>query len=237
MTKFASIIFVHGAWADATAWGRVIPLVAGNGAEVTAVQLPLNSLADDAATLTRAIALANAPILLVGHSYGGAVISEAGTDPKVAGLVFVAGFGPDAGESAGSLGAAGPPTPLPDELRPDAAGYLKLTRKGVDEVFAQDLTPAEKALILATQGPLAAAALGAPITVPAWKTKPSWYLRTTQDHAIHPELQAMMAKRMNAVTVDVTASHVAMLSQPQAVADLIALAMLNGRAAGAPRGH
>ena len=217
----ANVILAHGAWADGSAWAKVVPLLTEAGIAAVAVQLPLSSLDDDVAALRRALALADAPIVLVGHSYGGAVITQAGDDPKVSGLVYIAAFGPDIGESGGSLGANGPPTPLPNELQPDADGFLKLTRKGVDEVFAQDLTGAEKAMILTTQGPIAGSALGAPITAAAWKLKPSWYLRATEDHAIHPDLQSMMAKRMGATTVNVVSSHVPMLSQPRAVADLI----------------
>ena len=222
MARIGNIILVHGAWADGSAWAKVLPLLADAGLNANAVQLPLTSLADDVAVLQRALSLADGPALLVGHSYGGAVITEGGDDPKVAGLVYINGFGPDAGESAGSLGAGGPPTSLPDNLQPDAQGFLKLTRKGVEESFAQDLTSTEQALILATQGPVSGpSALGAAITAPAWKVKPSWYLRGTNDHAIHPELQAMMAKRMEAVTVDTDSSHVPMLSQPRKVLDLI----------------
>ena len=222
MAGFASIIFVHGAWADGSAWAKVLPLIAEAGYNATAIQMPLSSLAEDVSVLKRALAVANGPILLVAHSYGGAVITEGGDDPKVAGLVYINAFGPDAGESAGSLGAGSTPTSLPGNLQPDTEGYLKLTRKGVEESFAQDLSPAEQALILATQGPVSGpAALGGEISAPAWKVKPCWYLRGTNDHAIHPDLQAMMAKRMEAVTVDTDSSHVPMLSQPQKVVDLI----------------
>ena len=222
MVQVSTIILVHGAWANACAWAKVLPMLDEAGATAVAVALPLTSLNDDVATLTRAIAVANGPVLLVGHSYGGAVITEGGTDPKVAGLVYIDGFAPDTGESVGSLGANGPATSLPDNLQPDAQGFLKLTRKGVEQSFAQDLTPAEQALILATQGPVSGPhALGAEISTPAWKQKPCWYLRGTEDHAIHPDLQAMMAERMEAVTVDTDSSHVPMLSQPRKVLDLI----------------
>jgi pimeloyl-ACP methyl ester carboxylesterase len=222
MVQVSTIILAHGAWANSSAWAKVLPLLEASSASATAVSLPLTALKDDVATLARAIALANGPVLLVGHSYGGAVITQGGHDPKVAGLVYINGFGPDAGESAGSLGAAGSPTSLPDNLLPDARGFLKLTRKGVEESFAQDLTSAEQALIFATQGPVSGPfALGAEIDAPAWKVKPCWYLRGTNDHAIHPELQAMMAKRMEATTVDTDSSHVPMLSQPEKVVDLI----------------
>lgn len=221
MAKVSNILFVHGAWANSSAWEKVLPLIDAAGLRGTAVSLSLTSLTDDVATVKRAIALIDGPLLLVGHSYGGAVITEAGSDPKVAGLVYVAAFAPDVGESAASLGAGGPPTRLLEVVRPDEQHFFKLTREGVDEVFAQDLTAAERALIFATQNPLAGAALGGEVTAPAWKEKPSWYLLASEDHTIHPELQKKMAARIEATTVTVAASHVAMLSQPDAVAKLI----------------
>jgi pimeloyl-ACP methyl ester carboxylesterase len=221
MAKVSNILFVHGAWANSSAWEKVLPLIDAAGLTGTAVSLSLTSLTDDVATVKRAIALIDGPLLLVGHSYGGAVITEAGSDPKVAGLVYVAAFAPDVGESAASLGAGGPPTRLLEVVRPDEQHFFKLTREGVDEVFAQDLTAAERALIFATQNPLAGAALGGEVTAPAWKEKPSWYLLASEDHTIHPELQKKMAARIEATTVTVAASHVAMLSQPDAVAKLI----------------
>lgn len=225
MTKVQNILFVHGAWANSSAWEKVLPLVAEAGLTGTAVSLPLTSLVDDAATVKRAIELVDGPLLLVGHSYGGSVITEAGNDPKVAGLVYVAAFAPDVGESAASLGAGGPPTRILEVVRPDAHGFFKLTQEGVDEVFAQDLTVVERANIFATQNPLAGVAFGGEVTAPAWKQKPSWYLRATQDRTIHPELQRTMAQRIGATTVEVTASHVPMLSHPQAVADLLGQAV------------
>jgi pimeloyl-ACP methyl ester carboxylesterase len=228
--QISNVLLVHGTWANASAWVKVLPLLQSVGLTATAVQIPLTSLMDDAATLRRAIALEDGPIMLVGHSYGGAVITEAGCDKKVATLAYIAGFAPDAGESAGALGASGPPTPLPSALKPDAEGFLKLTRAGVAAAFAQDLSEAEQDLIFATQGPASGAALGGLVTSPAWKRKKNWYLRATQDHAIHPDLQQMMAERMRATIVDVASSHVPMLSQPQAVADLVIRAARDGAA-------
>jgi pimeloyl-ACP methyl ester carboxylesterase len=222
MAKVPNILFVHGAWANSSSWEKVLPLVEAAGLSGTAVSLPLTSLADDVATVKRAIELIDGPVLLVGHSYGGSVITEAGADPKVAGLVYVAAFAPDVGESAASLGAGGPPTRILEQIRPDAHGFFKLTRTGVDELFAQDLTEGERAIIFATQNPLAGAAFGGEITAPAWKEKPSFYLRATEDHTIHPDLQQTMAARIDAKTVvAVASSHLPMLSHPQAVADLI----------------
>ena len=214
-------ILVHGAWADGSSWAKVIPLLERAGLDVTAVQLPLSSLADDAATVKRAIALEDGPILLVGHSYGGAVITEAGNDPKVKALVYVAAFAPDAGESAFSLGELVPPSPAAAEIRPDAAGFLKLSPKGILEDFAQDLPEAERKVMVATQGPTSVNSLTGTITVPAWKSKPSWYVIAADDRAIPPQLETMMANKIGATTITLPTSHVPMLSRPQDVATLI----------------
>src|SRR5271168_3669023 len=146
-----NIILVHGAWADGSSWAKVIPLLQAKGLHVVAVQNPLTSLADDVAATKRAIALQDGPCILVGHSYGGAIITEAGNDPKVAGLVFVAAFAPGDGESVGSISKPYPPAPLGAELRPDAQGYLSITPKGVAEDFGQDLPKTEKEVLTATQ--------------------------------------------------------------------------------------
>jgi len=141
MAKAANVILVHGAWADGSSWSKVIPLLESPALRVTAVQLPLTSFDSDVATVRRAIALAEGPTVLVGHSYGGVVITETGNDAKVVGLVYIAAFAPDAGQSAGSLGAGVAPAPMGAEIRPDKEGYLKLTEAGVKNDFAQDLTP------------------------------------------------------------------------------------------------
>ncbi len=216
-----NIILVHGAWADGSSWSRLIPLLLAKGYDVTAVQLPLTSLADDAATVKRAIALEDGPVILVGHSYGGAVITEAGDDPKVAGLVYVAAFAPDAGQSAGSLSASVPPPPMASEARPDAEGFLKLTRAGVYDDFAQDVPPALKAQLYVAQAPTSVKSLGGNITVAAWRSKPSWYIVAGNDRAIPPSLEAAMARTINATTTTIQASHVAMLSHPAEVAAVI----------------
>jgi pimeloyl-ACP methyl ester carboxylesterase len=219
--KTANVILVHGAWADGSSWSKVIPLLNAKGLNVTAVQLPLTSLADDVATVKRAIALETGPVVLVGHSYGGVVITEAGNDAKVSGLVYVAAFAPDAGQSAGSLGASAPPAPLGAQARPDAGGFLRLTKQGVYEDFAQDLSPGEKAVMFAAQSPTNGKALGGNISQPAWKTKPSWYIVASHDRAIDPGLEAKMAKAIKATTITVPSSHVAMLAKPAQVAATI----------------
>jgi pimeloyl-ACP methyl ester carboxylesterase len=216
-----NVILVHGAWADGSSWSKVIPLLEAKGLHVTAVQLPLTSLADDAATVKRALALENGPTVLVGHSYGGAVITEAGNDPKVSALVYVAAFAPDAGQSAGSLNGSVPPTPMAPETKPDAEGFLSLTKAGIYEDFAQDLSAGDKALLLAAQGPTSVKALGGNITTAAWHTKPSWYIIAANDRAIPPALEATMAKTIHATTSTLKTSHVAMLAKPTEVADVI----------------
>ena len=226
MTAVSNIILVHGAWADGSCWSKVITLLADRGLPATAVQLPLTSYDEDVATVRRALALADRPILLVGHSYGGAVITEAGTDPRVSGLVYVAAFAPDAGESAGSLLASVPPSPLGSELRPDAEGFLKMTRGGMYESFAQDLSDAEKAVLFAVHAPTHGKSLGGNVSAPAWREKPSSYIAALNDRAIPPALQQTMSRRMGAKTTAVASGHLAMLSHPHEVADLVASAAL-----------
>jgi pimeloyl-ACP methyl ester carboxylesterase len=220
-TGVRNIVLVHGAWADGSSWSKIIPLLEAEGFHVTAVQNPLTSLADDAAATRRALALQDGPTLLVGHSYGGAVITEAGTDAKVAGLVYVAAFAPDEGEAVGELGKEFPAPPGLGELRPDAGGFLSLTPKGINEDFCPDLTAAERALVLATQGPTNGAAFGAKISHPAWRAKPSWYVVAANDRMIPPDLERKFAKAMNAKTITLSSSHVPMLSHPQDVAAFI----------------
>jgi pimeloyl-ACP methyl ester carboxylesterase len=216
-----NVVLVHGAWADGSSWAKVIPLLEKAGLNAMAVQNPLTSLADDVGAVKRAIALQNGPTILVGHSYGGAVISEAGTDPKVVGLVYVAAFAPDAGEAVEELGKEFPPAPGGAELRPDSSGYLTMTTKGVLENFAQDLPMAERKILAATQGPTNGAAFGAKLTNAAWKTKPTWYVVAANDRMIAPDLERKFAKTMNAKTVTLASSHVPMLSHSSEVARLI----------------
>jgi pimeloyl-ACP methyl ester carboxylesterase len=215
-----TVLLVHGAWADGSSWSKVIPLLEPKGLRVVAVQIPLTSLADDVATTQRAIALEDGPVLLVGHSYAGAVITEAGNDPKVAGLVYVSAVAPDQGESAFGL-ITSVATPIDSELRPDKSGFLKLTPKGVAEDFAQDLSAREIAILTATQGPVSVAAMKGEVTVPAWKSKPSWYIVAANDRAISPDLEAAQAKKIGATTTTVNSSHVIMLAQPSKVAAVI----------------
>lgn len=221
MNSISNVILVHGAWADGSSWAKVIPLLAARGMAVTAVQLPLTSFEADVAAVRRAITLADGDVVLVGHSYAGAVIGEAGNDPKVARLVYIDAFAPDAGESAGSLFAQFESAPLGAEMRPDAKGYLKLTTVGVSTLFAQDLDETGQAVVYATQGPINGAALGGTLTEAAWRSRPTFYLIGDQDHAIPPVDQERMAARMNATIAHVGSSHVPMLSHPDVVTSFI----------------
>src|SRR5262245_25026601 len=216
-----TIVLVHGAFADGSSWHKVISILQSEGYNVTAVQIPLTSLADDVASTQRALARQNGPAILVGHSWGGVVITEAGVDPKVAGLVYVAAFGPDAGEAVGDLGKPYPPPPALAAPLADAQGFLMLSPDAVVKHFAQDLPEAEARLVAATQGPINSSAFGSQVTHVAWKTKPSWYVVATEDGAIAPDLERAHAKRMKATTTELKSSHVAMLSQPKAVAAVI----------------
>lgn len=216
-----NVILVHGAWADGSSWSKVIPKLQAKGYKVVAVQLPLTSLKDDVATVERALKLEDGPVVLVGHSYGGVVITEAGNDPKVKSLVYVAAFAPDAGESAFGLTKAAPPVPLGNEIRPDETGFLKLTEKGVVEDFAQDLPERDRQVIAATQGPVSVNALGANVTNPAWKYKPSWYIIASQDRAVSLELEKSTADKIGATETTVPSSHLVMLSHPDQVTEVI----------------
>ncbi len=222
-----NVVLVHGAFADGSSWAKIIPLLKAKGLNVIAVQNPLTSLGDDVAAAKRAIALQDGPVLLIGHSWGGVVISEAGNDPKVAGLLYVAAFAPSDGQSLNDATQGTPPAPGSSQIKPDAAGYLSLTQKGVHEDFAQDLPPAERDLIWATQGPWAATALSEKISQAAWKTKPSWYILASDDRMISADLQGAFAQKIKAKTLTLKASHVPMLSQPTQVADFIAEAARN----------
>jgi len=216
-----NVVLVHGAWADGSSWAKVIPLLEKAGLNAVAVQNPLTSFEDDMAATKRAIALQDGPVILVGHSWGGVVITEAGADPKVAGLVYVAAFAPEVGVPVGELGKDFPPPPGLAEVRPDAAGYLTLTTKGVMEFFAPDLPMAQQKLIAATQGQTNSSVFGARVTNAAWKTKPSWYVVAANDKMIQPDLERQFAKTIKATTITLPSSHVAMLSHPADVAKLI----------------
>jgi pimeloyl-ACP methyl ester carboxylesterase len=221
MSGIKNVVLVHGAWADGSSWSKVLPLLQAAGLHAVAVQNPLNSIADDVASTNRLINIQDGPVLLVGHSYGGAVITEAGNNPKVVGLVYVAAFAPEEGETLGGMAAQYPTPPAYSEFRQIEDGYLMLTEKGVRECFAQDLTPAEKGLVYAVQGATQGAILATPITKAAWHAKPSWFVIASNDRTIAPEQEISTAKRMGAKTLTVASSHVPMLSQPDKVAAFI----------------
>ena len=221
MQTVKNVVLVHGAWADGSSWSKVIPLLTARGLHAVAVQNPLNSIADDVASTNRLVNAQDGPVLLVGHSYGGAVITEAGNNPKVAGLVYVAAFAPDEGETLAGLAGKFPAAPLFAELRPIEDGYLMLSEKGVMESFAQDLTIEERKQVFAVQGATQGAILGTPLTKAAWHDKPSWFVVASNDRAIAPEQEVFTAARMNSRTLTLPSSHVPMLSQPDKVADFI----------------
>jgi len=217
-----SIVLVHGAFADGSSWNKVIPLLEAEGFTVTAVQNPLKSLSEDVATTKRVLDAQKGDVVLVGHSYGGAVITEAAAgNSKVKALVYVAAFAPDAGETLGALGERFPAAPLGTAVVPDSAGFLYVDRAKVADVFANDLPKEEAALLAATQKPLAAAIFGEPLKAAAWKSIPSWYVVSTQDKAINPDLERFMAKRMNAKTKELKASHVSFISNAPEIAKVI----------------
>ena len=225
----SNIILVHGAWADGSSWSRVIPLLETRGLNVTAVQLPLTSLADDVETTRRAIALMErehpGPIVLVGHSYAGVVIGEAGNDPNVVGLVYVASVAPDQGQSLLSLlNGAQTPSPVGDHLvfnGPAATPFVTIDPVGVEEDFAQCLPEVERRVLTATQGPTNLVALNDAATWPAWKTKPSWFIVAKHDRTIPTDLEESMAATIGARTTRLNTCHLAMLDMPFQVADVI----------------
>lgn len=219
-----TVLLVHGAWADGSSFRKVIPLLQQQGYRVVSVQIPLTSFADDVATTKRAIALEDGPMLLVGHSYGGAVITETGSDPKVAGLVYLAALAPDVGESTSSLLGSVAATPLFSELKPDASGFLKVTEVGYLADFVEGLPVREQRVLAATQQPTSPASLGGVVTQASWKQKPSWYIITDTDRAVSTDLQTSMANRIQASIYRIPSCHVVMLSHPQEVSTVISLA-------------
>jgi pimeloyl-ACP methyl ester carboxylesterase len=215
------IVLVHGAFADATGWQRVIPILQHDGYEVIAVQNPLESLAGDVETTKRLVDAQTGPVVLVGHSYGGAVITGAAAgNPNVKALVFLAAIAPDAGEPVNAF-LEKYPSALGTALKPDSAGFLFVDRAKFHSVFAADLPATEAAVAAATQKPINGGAFAASVPQAAWKTIPSWYLVSKQDHALNPDLERFYAKRMRAHTTEIKSSHVAFISHPRKVARLI----------------
>jgi pimeloyl-ACP methyl ester carboxylesterase len=216
-----NIVLVHGGFVDGSGWEGVYKILKKNGYNVSIVQNPTISLKDDVAVTKRTLEAQDGPAILVGHSYGGAVITEAGTHPKVAGLVYITAFAPDKGESVASLIKDPPPgAPVPPILPPQE-GYLFLDKTKFPASFAADVDPEEAAFMADSQVPWGVEALSGTITEPAWKAKPSWYLVVTEDKMIPSAAQRAMAKRTGAAVVEVKGSHAIYVSQPAAVADLI----------------
>jgi pimeloyl-ACP methyl ester carboxylesterase len=217
-----TIVLVHGAWADATGWQELIPLLQQQGYPVVAVENPLTSFDGDIATTKRLIDAQHGPVIAVGHSYGGAVITGAAAgNPNVKALVYVAAFAPDAGEAIGALQGKYPATPLATALKPDAAGFLYIDTNKFRDAFAQDVPLRKTRIMAATQKPLIGSALGASPAQAAWRTIPSWYLVATQDRALSPDLERFYAKRMGAHTSEVRSSHVMFISHANEVAKAI----------------
>jgi pimeloyl-ACP methyl ester carboxylesterase len=220
-TGVKNVVLVHGTWANGSSWNKIIPLLEAKGLNVIAVQNPLTSLGDDVAAIKRAIELMNGPVLLVGHSWGGVVITEAGNHDKVTGLVYVAAAAPDEGQSFLELVQTAAATPGNEQIRPDAYGFVSMSPKGINEDFAQDLPESERKIMVATQGRQAFSALKEKVTKAAWKNKPSWYIVAANDRMINPDLERTLAKKLNATTLELKSSHVAMLAEPEKVATFI----------------
>jgi pimeloyl-ACP methyl ester carboxylesterase len=216
-TPVKTIILVHGAWADGSSWSKLIPLLKAKGLTVVAVQLPLTSLEADASVTKHAIDNAEGPVLLVAHSWGGSVITEAGSDPKVVGLVYIAASAPDVGESFADLIKPYPPAPALGDAKEDSKGFFFLTPKGMSEDFAPDLPAVESSVMESAQGPLSAVAFADRNTQAAWKTKPSWYIVAQNDRVIPVDLERSLSKRINATTITIASSHVVMLAHPNEV--------------------
>jgi len=219
-----NVVLVHGGFVDGSGWQGVYDVLKKDGYKVSIVQNPTISLTDDVAVTKRTLAAQDGPAILVGHSYGGAVITEAGNDPKVAGLVYIAAFAPDTGESVSSLIKNPPPgAPVPPILPPQD-GFLLLDRAKFQASFAADVSADAAAFMADSQVPWGLDALNGAVTAPAWKTKPSWYLVATDDKMIPPDAQRAMSKRAGSTVVEAKGSHSVYVSQPRAVADLIAKA-------------
>src|SRR5215470_4927052 len=216
-----NIVLVHGAFADGTSWGKVIPILEARGFHVVAVQNPLTSLADDANATRRLLELQDGPVILVGHSWGGAVISEVGDDPKVVGLVYVAAYVPEIGMSANQTGEPFGPTPGQKAIKVDAQHFAWMSDEGIINAFADGLPTAERRLVLAVQGQIYGPMFDEKLTHAAWKSKPSWHVISMKDHTLSPAMEEDGAKRSGGVAVKLPTCHVAMLQEPEKVADVI----------------
>src|SRR6516165_9845335 len=216
-----NIVLVHGAFADGTSWGKVIPILEARGFHVVAVQNPLTSLSDDVNATRRIMALQDGPVILVGHSWGGAVITEAGDDPKVAGLVYVAAYVPDIVKSANDTSKPFGATPGQKAIQVDSQHFARMSEEGILNSFAEGLPMAERRLVLAVQGQIYGPMLDEKLTHAAWKSKPSWHVIATKDRTLSPAMEEAGAKKARGVAISLPTCHVAMLQEPQRVADLI----------------
>jgi pimeloyl-ACP methyl ester carboxylesterase len=225
MESKKNIVLVHGAWADGSSWSKVITLLQKQGFNVSAAQLPLTSLENDIAVTRNMLAVQKGPTVLVGHSYGGAVITGAANDmPNVTALVYIAGFGLDEGESLESLSKQGPPTAGGAHIYPDDRGFLWIDVAGFPEAFAADVDLAEARVMAAVQKPLSIKSFAAKSGPPAWKHISSWYMVSANDLMIPPSAEEFMAKRMGATVQTVVASHASIVSRPKEVVEMINLA-------------
>jgi len=217
-----NIVLIHGAWADGSCWSGVIERLQADGYEVRAPQFPMNSLADDVARLRQVLAFQDGPTLVAGHSYGGQIMTALGAETaNVVGLVYIAAFGLDEGESLGALLSQGPATPALAHLFTDARGFGWLSEDDFVNHFAADVDPTQARVLYAVQQPLATSAFAEVMGFPAWKSLPSWYLVAQNDEALPPDAERQFAARMGATTVEILSSHVPMVSHPNEVTDLI----------------
>jgi pimeloyl-ACP methyl ester carboxylesterase len=229
-----NIVLIHGAWADGSSWSAVIARLQADGYHVTAPQFPLTSLANDVARLRHVLSLQDGPTVVAGHSYGGQVMTALGTDaPNVVGLVYIAAFGIDDGESLGALLSQGPPTPALAHQFVDNEGFAWLTQDDFVNHFASGVDPVKAKVLYAVQQPLSANVFNDVMNMPAWKSLPSWYLVAEDDQALPPDAQRMFANRMGATTIEVPSGHLAMVSHPAEVAKLTEAAAEAALATGA----
>ncbi len=234
MSDRPNIVLVHGAWADGSCWSGVIERLQAEGFQVRSPQFPLTSLADDVARLRQVLEFQDGPTVVAGHSYGGQIMTALGEEaPNVVGLVYVAAFGLDEGESLGALLSAGPPTPALAHMFNDSRGFGWLSEDDFVNPFAGDVDPTWARVLYAAQQPIALSAFDEVMGAPAWKSLPSWYLVAQNDEAIPPDAERQFAQRMGATTVEVPASHVGMVSHPAEVADLVEKAAASVSAAAA----